>query len=74
MSQSITTQKLASHLVGLTIVAANLRPFDGGRSSPAFNPVLTLSDGSKITFLVQETEVGEYGVEILRHVTSRKPK
>ena len=77
MSQSITTPKLAARLIGLTIVAIDLRPFDANMDSStdrprAFNPILTLSDGSRVTFLVQETEVGDYGVEIVRYVASRK--
>jgi hypothetical protein len=79
VSQSITTATLAARLVGLTIVAVDLRPFDANMNSStnrprAFNPILTLSDGSRVTFLVQETEVGDYGVEIWRHVASRKTK
>lgn len=77
MSQALTTPKLAARIVGLTIVAVDLRPFnanmlDGGDLGPAFDPVLTLSDGSRITLFVQETEVGEYGVELIRHVVARK--
>jgi len=79
MSQSLTTPKLAARLVGLTIVAVDLRPFnpnmlDTGDLRPAFDPIITFSDGSRITFMVQETEVGEYGVEIMRHVAEQSPK
>ena len=75
MAQTLTTPKLAARIVGLEIVAVDLRPFDpnmpnGSKSrlSPVFDPVITLSDGSQLYFCVKETEVGEYGVDIVRRL------
>lgn len=77
MSQALTTPKLAARILGLTIVAVDLRPFDpnmldGGDIPTAFDPSITLSDGSILYFHATETEIGEMGVEIVRHVVSRK--
>jgi hypothetical protein len=51
-------------LIGRRIVAVDFRPFDNGRGETADDPILTLDDGSKLCFIVQETEVGEYGVRL----------
>ena len=59
----------AAALVGKTIVA-----FDPGRwvdaaGKVAHNPTITLSDGSRLYFVVEETDPGwEYGVRIGRAV------
>lgn len=56
-------------LVGRKIVAINWQPFnpnlgDSNRPNRATDPILTLDNGRKLWFVVQETEVGEYGIEI----------
>lgn len=51
-------------LVGRTITAVDYRPFSDGKGGMAHNPVIKLDNGREIYFLVEETEVGEYGVSI----------
>lgn len=59
----------AKQLVGRRIVAVDFRPFPTGRGrGRATNPVITLDDGSVLTFEVEETEGLDYGVEIMRSV------
>lgn len=55
-------------IVGKTVASAENRPFpagDNGRGGVAHNPIIRFTDGSSITFCTEETEVGEYGVEIV---------
>lgn len=52
-------------LVGRTIVAVDLQRFSDGKGGWAFDPVLTLDNGRRLGFSVQETDTGEYGVELL---------
>jgi hypothetical protein len=49
-------------LIGRKIVAVNLRSFPDGKGGTATDPLLTLDNGRRIWFVVDETEVGEYGV------------
>ena len=56
------------NVVGKRIVSMRLNRFNTGRSTGrggkawSFDPVIELEDGSKITFSVDETEVGSYGI------------
>lgn len=61
-----TSAGVARWLLGRTIVAVDLRPFDSGRGYVTYDPHITLDDGSEISLVVDETE-DEYGVRILRH-------
>lgn len=54
----------ARQLVGRTIVGFDPCPFDDGRGGIAHDPVILLDDGSRLRFVVEETDVGEYGVWI----------
>jgi len=55
----------ARDLIGRTIVAVDFRVFSTGRGrEKSTNPVITLDNGRKLWFVVAETEVGIYGVEI----------
>lgn len=56
--------KRARELIGRTIVGVELREFDNGRRGKACNPMLRLDDGRVLFFIVQETEVGEYGIAL----------
>lgn len=52
-------------LIGRTIRRIVLRPFGDERAGDggiAYDPRIELDDGRGLAFLVQETEVGEYGV------------
>ena len=40
------------------------RPFDGGCGYTVTDPVITLDDGRRLYFLVEETETGQYGVKL----------
>ena len=59
-------------LVGRTIVAVDLGRFADGRGGWAFQPVITLDNGRRLTFSVQETDTGEYGVELLLSAPRRE--
>lgn len=56
------------HVEGKRIVRLELHPFSDGRGKTAYAPVITLEDGSRLHFHVQETEGGAYGVRIDRNV------
>lgn len=47
---------------GKVIDRVDWRPFDDGRGSVAHNPIIIFTDGSALQFVVEETDVGEYGV------------
>lgn len=55
-------------LVGRRVVAFDLRPFDdvdvaGHKVKTVYSPVITLDDGAKIMFTVEEIDSGDgYGV------------
>lgn len=57
----------AKALQGQTIVAIHLRPFKTGRApgDMTCDPVFELDDGTLVGFLVVETEVAVYGVELV---------
>ena len=50
--------------IGKRIKRIRLRPFPDGRGGRAYDPIIELDDGTRIQFYVQETDVGEYGVEL----------
>jgi hypothetical protein len=54
----------ANQLVGRTITQVVFYPFPDGRGGTAHQPVLTLDNGRRVCFHVEETDVGEYGVLI----------
>ena len=55
-------------IVGRKIVEFKLQPFDDGRGGIAYDPIITLDDGSFLAFDVIETEVGEcYGIRPMHH-------
>ena len=56
-----------SHLIGRRIVSIDPRPFSNGRgpNGETTDPVITLDDGQRMFFFVEETEGGPFGVEIL---------
>lgn len=47
---------------GKTIARIELRPFADGRGGTAHDPVIVFTDGSALGFMVEETDVGAYGV------------
>jgi len=53
-------------LKGLTITGFDLRSFDDGNGRKAHDPVIHFDDGSRLVFVVHETEVGEYGIRPIR--------
>ena len=52
-----------SWLKGRKIAALELNPAPNGRGGVAYDPVFVLDNGAEVSFLVQETDTGEYGVE-----------
>ena len=48
-------------LVGRKIVAFRLNPFPDGRGGMSCNPTITLDNGARLCFLVEETE-SDYGI------------
>lgn len=61
----------ARWIVGKTVAKVEMNPTDDGRGHKAHNPVITFTDGSKITFVTQETERGEYGTAVVYHNAAR---
>jgi hypothetical protein len=59
-------------ILGKRIVEVNMNPFPDGMGGTTHNPVFTLEDGSQVRFAVQETEVGEYGIELVYRKKPRK--
>jgi hypothetical protein len=57
--------------MGRRIVGVRLNKFKDGKGGWATNPVLTLDNGLKVSFVVQETDVGEYGIEICTNNSTR---
>ena len=58
--------KTARALVGRTIVSVRLRACRDGRGGYTASPIITLDDGSSLSFSVHETESGDYGIDLLR--------
>lgn len=68
-------------IVGKTIATVDMQPFEGyenpeiGARKQCHDPIITFTDGSRIQFITEETEVGCYGTDILyvpQHVKGRK--
>lgn len=55
---------IEKRLVGRRIVRVANRTFDDGRGGIAHDPEIVLDDGTRLTFSVEETETGEYGVSV----------
>lgn len=51
-------------ILGKRVDKVWLRPFKDGKGGTAHDPIIEFGDGSRISFTVEETEVGEYGVRI----------
>lgn len=51
-----------SWIEGKRVAVVRWRPFEDGRGGTTYNPVLHFEDGSILTFVAEETDVGEYGV------------
>ena len=64
--------RLALKFLGRTIVGVEWRPADDGRGETVADPELILDDGRRIGFVVQETDVGEYGIDIVLLAAPRK--
>jgi hypothetical protein len=64
-------RKTARALQGKTIARVILNPFDPNREDGhcieemATDPWIVFTDGTRLSFRVQETEFGEYGVDLL---------
>lgn len=67
------TLATARLLVGRTIVAVDLQPFDdcdsaGRKVKTCYDPRLVLDNGARVTFMVDEIDCGDgYGVRPLYH-------
>lgn len=74
--------RIAKRLLGRTIVAVQPCPFEAlwgpGRKTrsrkKAYDPRLFLDDGTVVYFTVQETETGEYGIDICVSSRSKSPR
>lgn len=67
----MTLSAQLSKLTGRKIRSIKLRPFPDGNGGLAYNPVILLDNGTRLVFIVQETEAGEYGVKPM--VIAREP-
>jgi hypothetical protein len=59
--------RTAKTLVGKTIASVEINPFDPNDDrqyidTMSCNPVIYFTDGSSLAFVVEETEISEYGV------------
>lgn len=64
-------------LIGKTIATVDMRPFSSRgnkrrHNTVAHDPLITFTDGSSISFTVEETEVGVYGVDICLRKPERR--
>ncbi len=68
--------EMKKQLVGRTIVAVTPRAFRTGRPGRnewSYEPIFMLDDGSRVRFVVDETESGDgYGVTPCRDVPSKE--
>lgn len=56
--------QIKAHVVGKRIKSMTVnRSWDKGREQWVYDPTITLSDGTFIRFVVQETETSDYGIE-----------
>jgi hypothetical protein len=53
------------HLIERKIIDILFRPFPNGRNGIAQNPIIILDNGQRLSFVVEETEVGEYGISLV---------
>jgi hypothetical protein len=61
-------------IVGRRIVALDQQPYDGGRGRIAHYFLLTLDNGARLRGVVDETETGEYGVELIYDPPKKAPR
>jgi len=76
MAEVISGKQAGQLIQGKTIKSVKMNAFNDGRMGEAFAPVITFEDGSKLLFLVQETE-DEYGVNLIytpKALKTIKPK
>lgn len=57
-------------LLGRTIIAVDMRPFDSaangaGKGPIAHDPEIALDNGARLRFQAEETDLGTYGVQIV---------
>lgn len=61
-------QLVERRLLGRSVVAVTWNLFDGEQDGshaiPSQQPTLTLDNGARLRFSVDETEIGEYGVAL----------
>ena len=60
-------KQVNASLRGRTVKSVRLRRFATGMPAPAnwaTDPEIEFTDGTVLRFIVQETEVGDYGVEL----------
>lgn len=61
----MSAAKINRRLRGRRIVRVLLRPFNNLQGGTATDPLIFLDDGTTISFLTQETDCGEYGVQLI---------
>lgn len=54
-------------LEGRRIVGFEANRFPDGRGGTAHRPVIVLDNGARLTFVTEETEIGDYGVACVYH-------
>ena len=66
MTGQVTSYRAARQLlVGRRIVRVRLNPFADGRGGWAYQPAIYLDNGTVVSFMTDETEIGEYGTQLL---------
>lgn len=61
----MTSAEANKRLRGRRIVKVLLRPFNDELRGTVTDPLIVLDDGTTLSFLTQETDVGEYGVKLI---------
>lgn len=54
------------HLIGRMIVGFEPNTFDNGYGQLAHDPIIHLDDGSRLVFVVEETDRNCYGVKVIK--------
>lgn len=69
----IKTKPSKPRLRGRKIVKVIWNEFGTGRGAEkTTDPTFILDDGSRLTFSVEETEVGEYGISVNLHASQER--
>lgn len=63
----MTSKEICKRLLGRRIVKVYPRSFRTGnsRSDYSYKPIIELDDGTQVRFVVAETQIGTYGIDLV---------